>query len=184
MSQESIKKALVNMIEAVGKNPSTAKVVFRAETQLQDDVRCSARVRNFADMTIDEPPELGGGDAGMNPVELILVALGTCQEVMFAAYASFMGIKLDVCKVDVKGYLDLRGLLSVDPTVAPGYQQITYKTTIVSTADNSELLKLIDVVEKHCPVLDILTSVQSVNGLAVVNGKALHVFNSTEMEIA
>jgi uncharacterized OsmC-like protein len=184
MSQESVKKALVNMIEAVGKNPSTAKVVFRAETKLQDDVRCSAKVRDFAVMTVDEPAELGGSDAGMNPVELILVALGTCQEVMFAAYASFMGIKLDVCKVDVKGYLDLRGLLSIDPSVAPGYQQITYKTTIVSTADDSELLKLVDVVERHCPVLDILTRVQSVNGLAVVNGKALHVFNSTEMEIA
>jgi len=184
MSQESVKKALSAMIAGVGKNQSSAKVVFRAETSLEEDVRCSAKVRNFPVMTIDEPPELGGGDAGMNPVELVLVALGTCQEIMFSAYASFMGIKLDVCKVDVKGYLDLRGLLNLDSSVPPGYQQISYKTTIVSSADDSALLNLIEVVEGHCPVLDILTRIQNVSGQAIVNGKALHVFNSTEIEIA
>lgn len=184
MSQESVKKALSDMIDAVSSNPSAAKVVFRASTKLEDDVRCSAKVRNFPAMTIDEPPELGGGDAGMNPVELVLVALGTCQEIMFSAYASFMGIKLDECKVDVKGYIDLRGLLSVDPSVPPGYQHISYQTHITSSADDAALLKLIEVVESHCPVMDILARAQNVTGHAIVNGKELHSFKSAEAHSA
>ena len=180
MSQESVKKALSDMIGAVSSNPAAAKVVFRATTSWEDDVRCSAKVRDFPVMTIDEPPELGGSDAGMNPVELVLVALGTCQEIMYAAYASFMGVKLDECKVDVKGYLDLRGLLSVDPSIPPGYQKITYETKISSTADDATLLKLIEVVESHCPVMDILTRAQTVSGKTIVNGKELHAFVSGE----
>jgi len=181
MSQESVKKALSDMIGMVSSNPSAAKVVFRATTNLEDDVRCSAKVRDFPVMTIDEPPELGGGDAGMNPVELVLVALGTCQEIMFAAYASFMGIKLDECKVEVKGYLDLRGLLSIDPSVAPGYQNIVYETKISSSASDAALVQLIEVVESHCPVMDILARAQNITGKAIVNGKQLHAYQSAEM---
>jgi len=178
MSQESVKKALSDMIAAVSSNPGAAKVVFRAATSWEDDVRCSAKVRDFPVMTIDEPPELGGGDAGVNPVELVLVALGTCQEIMFAAYASFMGIKLDECKVEVKGYLDLRGLLSVDPSVPPGYQKIVYETKIRSSGSDAEILQLIEIVEGHCPVMDILVRVQTITGKVIVNGKELHTYTN------
>jgi len=184
MSQESVKKALSDMITTVSSNPGAAKVVFRATTSWEDDVRCSAKVRDFPALTIDEPPELGGGDAGMNPVELVLVALGTCQEIMFAAYASFMGIKLDECKVEVKGYLDLRGLLSVDPSVPSGYEKIVYETKISSSADDASLLQLIEVVESHCPVMDTLARAQTITGKAIVNGKQLHTYSSEQVAVA
>ena len=95
MSQEILKEALQNKIAAVQNNPAAARLVFRARTQLIEDVKCSASVRSFPTMLVDEPRDIGGGDEAMNPVELVLVALGTCQEIMYAAYAAVMGIKLD-----------------------------------------------------------------------------------------
>jgi putative redox protein len=106
--------------------------------------------------------------------------LGTCQEIMYAAYASFMGVKLDECKVDVKGYLDLRGLLSVDPSIPPGYQKIAYETKISSSADEALLLKLVEIVESHCPVMDILARAQTITGKCIANGKEIHFFSSGE----
>ncbi|HEY9098911.1 MAG TPA: OsmC family protein [Thiobacillus sp.] len=135
MSQETVKAALVQAITGIQSNPAGAKVVFRAETQLESDVRCSAKVRDFAPLIIDEPPELGGGDAGVNPVELVLVALGTCQEIMYSAYASVMGVQLNKVKVHLRGYLDLRGLLSMDPAISSGYQKITFETEVDSPAE-------------------------------------------------
>ena len=45
-------------------------------------------------MLVDEPRDIGGSDEAINPVELVLVALGTCQEIMYAAYAAVMGIQV------------------------------------------------------------------------------------------
>ena len=173
MSQESVKAALMQAIAGIQANTGSAKVVFRAETQLEEDVRCSAKVRNFPSMAIDEPPELGGGDSAPNPVELLLVALGTCQEIMYSAYASVMGVKLDSVKVNLRGYLDLQGLFGLDPNVPPGYQKIIFDTQIESASDTETLKKLISTVESHCPVLDCMVRSIEVNGSVSVNGKRL-----------
>lgn len=170
MSQENVKNAMMKVIEGIQANPDTAKVFFKAATQWEEDVRCTAQVRDFDTITIDEPPVLGGQDAGVNPVELVLVALGTCQEIMYSAYASVMGIPLDSVKVNLKGNLDLRGLFGLDESVPAGYTDITFETTLESSADNESLLKLVNAAESNCPVLDIVTRQVPVNGSVIING--------------
>ncbi|MDP2821498.1 MAG: OsmC family protein, partial [Sulfuritalea sp.] len=103
-------------------------------------------------------------------VELLLVALGSCQEIMYAAMASMMGIKLDEVKVNLKGSLDLKGLFGMDPAIPPGYQKITYETILTSSAPEEELRKLIDAVETHCPVMDTLVRPIEVTGKVTING--------------
>lgn len=170
MSQESLAAALGKTIEAIKQKPEAAKVVFRSQTELVEDVRCTAKIRDFDAMTVDEPPELGGSDAGANPVELLLAALGTCQEIMYGAYASVMGVPLKSVKVDVKGYLDLRGLFGMDESIPSGYQSVQYQTTIESDADEETLKQLVATVESHCPVLDTLTRPMEVKGEVSING--------------
>jgi uncharacterized OsmC-like protein len=174
MSQETLKDALTNTMKAIGSKPDGAKLVFNAKTRLEEGVRCSATVRNFAPLGVDEPPELGGSDSAMNPVELILAALGTCQEIMYAAYASVLGIGLDGVEVDVKGYLDARGLFGM-ADVYPGYERLHFETRIDSSAGEDEIRKLVDIVESHCPVLDTLVRAVEVTGSSFLNGQIIHV---------
>jgi len=173
MSQ--LKDALLKTIQGIQNNPDTAKVVFRAETKLVDGVNCTAKVRDFNEMVIDEPPLLGGSDKGMNPIELIAAALGTCQEIMYAAYAAVMDIKLDAVTVDVKGRVDLRGLFGLDESVPAGYSTISYITKISSQEENEKVEQLVQAVESHCPVLDTLVRPIS------VSGKVFH--NETELDV-
>ncbi|ODU51341.1 MAG: osmotically inducible protein OsmC [Thiobacillus sp. SCN 63-374] len=173
MSQETVKAALMQTIAGIQGNSGAAKVVFRADTRLEEDVRCSARVRDFPAIIVDEPPELGGADAAPNPVELLLVALGACQEIMYSAYASVMGVKLDSVKVNLRGYLDLRGLFGMDGATPPGYQKIIFETEVNSPADAETLMKLVQTVESHCPVLDSLTRAIEVSGQVTLNGKLM-----------
>jgi putative redox protein len=177
MSQADVKQALLKTIAGIQSNPEFSKAVFRAEAEWQEDVRCSVKVRDFAPMTVDEPPELGGQDSAINPVELVLAALGTCQEIMYAAYASVMDIQLDAVKVNVRGYLDLKGLFGLDPDVPPGYQKITFQADLESNASEEQLQKLIETVERHCPVLDILKRAQHVTGEARIGGRLVHELN-------
>ena len=172
MYDEAMKAALQSTMAAIQADPAKARVVFKAETRLKQNVCCTAKVRDFPIMTIDEPPALGGGNAAMNPVELVLVALGTCQEIMFSAHAAVMGIPLNEVKVDVKGYLDTRGLFGIDPATPAGYQKITFETTIKSSADEASLCKLIEIVEERCPLLDTLIRPIEVAANAYhINGK-------------
>lgn len=173
MSQHSLKEALEKKIEILKTDPAAARAVFRARTHLIEDVKCAASVRNFDTMLVDEPHDLGGTDEAMNPAELLLVALGTCQEIMYSAYASVMGIQLDEVKIDVKGYLDLRGLFGMDAAFPPGYQKVIYETSIKSSADAATIQKLIEMAEGNCPLLDTLKRPIEVDGTISLNGKRL-----------
>ncbi|MHB1935590.1 MAG: OsmC family protein [Acidobacteriaceae bacterium] len=166
----TVKTALLRTIEKIKTDPKTANVVFRAETELKENVRCIARVREFETLIVDEPTDLGGTNAAMNPVELVLVALGTCQEIMYAAYAAVLGIPLTEVKVDVKGYLNLQGLFGMDPSIPPGYQTIVWETRISSPADEGSLKSLVAIVERTCPLLDVIRRPIEASGKVFING--------------
>lgn len=173
MAQEDVQAAVMKSIEAIKANPRAANIFFKARTELQEDVRCKANVRNFEPMIIDEPPELGGQDAGPNPVELLLVALGTCQEIVYSAYAAVMGVKLNSVTVSLRGDIDLKGLFGLDTETPAGYTKISFETLIDSDADEETLKQLIETVESRCPVMDTLTREIPIHGTAKVNGREL-----------
>lgn len=173
MSQATVKAALMTAMAGIQEHPGAAKMEFRAATQLEEDMRCSAKVREFPPFFVDEPPDLGGHDANANPVELVLVALGTCQEIMYRAYASVMGVPLTSVTVKLRGDLDLRGLFGMDPGTPPGYEKIVYETELDSPADSETLRKLVQTVESHCPVLDTLARPVDVSGSVTINGEPI-----------
>lgn len=116
---------------------------------------------------------LWGCDLGVSPVELVLVALGTCQEVMYSVMASKMNIKLDECDVKLTAELDVREMLGVKGAekAYSGFTNIDYVTKIKSDASSEDIKKLIKTVEKQCPVLDMLTRNVSINGSSIINNK-------------
>ena len=137
--------------------PAKARVSFQSVSVLTEGLRSEASLRDHR-LTVDEPASLGGTDAGPNPVELILAALGTCQEITYKAYATALGIPLESVSATLEGAIDLRGFFAVDDTVRPGYQGITGKVRIKSSASAEDLRRLRDIVNAHCPVLDIITN--------------------------
>jgi len=173
MPNENVKNAVTKSIEDIKANPKAADVFFKVKTELIEGVQCSAQVRDLPKIIIDELPQLGGHNAGPNPVELLLVSLGTCQEIMYSAYAAVMGINLDSVKVTLQGDIDLRGMLGLDENIPSGYNKISFKTHIQSDADEETLMNLIEAVEEHCPVMDTILREISISGSAEVNGKEL-----------
>jgi uncharacterized OsmC-like protein len=137
-------------------DPKEAQMTFRSESALERGLQSHVAMRDHK-MTVDEPEALGGTDTGPNPVELVLAALGTCQEITYRAYATALGIPLDSVSVTLDGDIDLRGFFGVDDKVRPGYQGIRGTVRLTSSADEATLRKLQDAVNAHCPVLDIVT---------------------------
>ena len=136
-------------------NPDHAIATFSADSRQVDGLRSETKIRQFS-VTVDEPPSLGGTDTGPNPVELVLAALATCQEITYRAYATALSIPLDGVSVKLEGTLDLRGFFAVKDDVRAGYNQIHGTVHLKSSAPPADLAKLKEVVDAHCPVLDIL----------------------------
>ena len=59
--------------------------------------------------------------------------------------------------VNLKGELDLQGFLALNKNTRPGFQSISGTVDIKSSSSKTEIDKLIDTVNTHCPVLDILS---------------------------
>ncbi|MCG8421507.1 MAG: OsmC family protein [Proteobacteria bacterium] len=152
----NFKSVFEQMQIALRRNPSAARACFKAATRQISGLRSQATIRQF-ELDVDEPPALAGTDQGPNPVELILAALGTCQEITYRLYAEKMGIELHHVAVDIKGDIDLRGFFAVDENTRPGFESIKASVTLDSPASEQELTRLHEAVEAHCPVLDILS---------------------------
>lgn len=160
---DQIKSAVQQLQQSIARNPAAAKAVFRASTSsVADSFATDSTVRGFG-LRLDEPAALGGADTGANPVEAVLAALGSCQAIVYRAYANVLGLRLDRVDVEARGYLDLRGFLG-DPAVAPGFDRVAFTTRVTSPEPAERIEQLAALVEKHCPVLDILRTPLQVTG--------------------
>lgn len=136
-------------------DPAKAKMVFKTSSSLDGRFRSEVTIREHS-LTIDEPTSIGGTDLGPSPVEVILAALGSCQEITYRAFAAAMGIELDNVAVELEGDIDFRGFFAVDETVRAGFGNIRAIVKIESRASAADLERLREAVNSHCPVLDIL----------------------------
>jgi putative redox protein len=151
----SLKEIIAATQAELRANPAHAQATFAADSRQIEGLRSETKIRQFT-LTVDEPPSLGGTDTGPNPVELVLAALATCQEITYRAYATALGIPLDGVSVKLEGTLDLRGFFAVKDDVRAGYNAVSGTVHLTSPASEAELAKLKEVVDAHCPVLDIL----------------------------
>jgi uncharacterized OsmC-like protein len=153
--------------------PEQALATFEVSSRQTAGLHSEVSVRQFT-LDVDEPPELGGSDRAPNPVEYVLAALATCQEITYRLYADALGIPLEGVSVKISGTLDLRGFFAADDSVRPGYRDIAATVTLDSPAEAAELRRLKAAVDRHCPVLDVLRHVTPVSiGLEIAGQGAI-----------
>ncbi|HHY32590.1 MAG TPA: OsmC family protein [Firmicutes bacterium] len=133
---------------------------FRASVRSAGEgLLCKANVRGF-EVSMDEPKELGGGNRAMNPVELLLSALGGCITICAVAFAPACGVKLEDFRVDLEGDLDPDGFTGKRRDVRTGFQHIRFKMNIKSSSPEENVRNLVDMIKSRCPVSDTLRGVR------------------------
>jgi uncharacterized OsmC-like protein len=161
---EQLKKAIGALTATVKENPQAANAVFRATTVSSiEGFTTTSRVRGFH-LLLDEPKDLGGNDTGPNPVEAVLAALGSCQAIVYRAYAAALGLRIDRVEVETRGHLDLHGFLGLGEARA-GFERVEFTTRVTSPEPESRI-------REHCPVLDTLRSAVEVTGAVEVSSAA------------
>jgi len=130
-----------------------------SKSELTTGLRSKAVIRDKFVLHQDEPVELGGTNTAPNPVEVTLAALGGCQEITWKAFGQATGVPLEKVSVEVHGDLDLRGFFVVSKEARAGFHTIRGTVTVTSSASKERLERLKEVVDSHCPVKDMLSSV-------------------------
>lgn len=130
---------------------------FEATAVSNSDTGLEVSARDFK-WLVDEPPSLGGGDIGPNPVEYVLGALLGCLNVVVHLVAKEKGVVLTSFTASATGELDPTKFLGKNMDVRAGYSVIEIKIEVESEADQATLDEIIAIAETRCPVSDNLAN--------------------------
>lgn len=122
-----------------------------AKTTWKGDMRVECEVRDHT-IVIDQPADMGGRDAGPNPLEALLFSLGSCQATLAAIIASQQRIKLADFSVEIEGDYDLDSLMGKTQGGNSGFIEIRQKVFIDADLTKAEKIKFFEEVHARCPV--------------------------------
>jgi uncharacterized OsmC-like protein len=104
----------------------------------------------------DSAPGLAGHALGPTAPELLLGALASCLVHTYLIQATLMNLPLDHVEVEVKGKLDMAGVVGLPYTQPPQLQDIRYEARVQSTASAEAIEWMHKAVEETCPVLNTI----------------------------
>ena len=153
--------AVHTLIESVEVNPPQGMTHWKVANTWQGGMHSRARVDSFAiggnsvlrsfSIDIDEPLELGGGNAYANPQEYLLAGLNACMMVGYSALCALQGITLQKLEITTEGDIDLRGFFGLDPSIAPGYRELRTRVVIKGDGSEAQLRKIHELVLATSP---------------------------------
>jgi uncharacterized OsmC-like protein len=144
-----------------------AMSTFKATSRLIKGMQVENKVRQFT-LRMDEPESLGGTDTGMNPVEALLAALGSCLTIVSVAFAKDHNIDLQEISFEIEGDLDPAGFLKGAEGVRMGFQEIRFTPRLKTSSSPEEVEAFMKFVKSRCPVSDV-----AANGTNVVSMEAV-----------
>jgi uncharacterized OsmC-like protein len=155
-------QGVFDTVDAIKADNGLAKFQFRARNKWIDGGVNRSTIRDFYgagreddsrstafEFTNGEPPVLLGDNEGANPVEFLLHALAGCVTTTLVLHATARGIKIEDLSTELEGDLDVRGLIGLDESVSPGYQQIRIRMHVKADCSDEQLDDLLAYTQQH-----------------------------------
>lgn len=121
------------------------------------------RIRDFQIIS-DSPPAFAGHSLGPSSPEIQIGLLGSCLAHSFLIQAAAQDIPLDALAVTVQAEQDERGM-HAELAHIPWYpQNLRYRLDVTSPVATATLRRLLDQVERTCPIVNLLLHPQTVSG--------------------
>jgi len=102
-------------------------------------------------LTVDEPTDAGGADAGPNPYELLLAALGACTSMTLRLYARRKDWPLEQVEVRLT-HSRVHARDCADCEETDGYLDLIGKEIVVAGALSDEQVTRLGEIAEKCPV--------------------------------
>jgi len=161
--------AALDTIAAVKADKDLARFEFRVRNRWIDGTQNRSTIQGFYgagredtsrskafEYVHDEPPILLGSNKGANPGESLLHALAGCITTTLVLHATARGIVLRRVSAEIFGDVDVRGVLGLDESVNPGFEQIRVRLNVEADCSDEELENLILYVQEHSTVTNTI----------------------------
>ncbi|WP_018866529.1 MULTISPECIES: OsmC family protein [unclassified Thioalkalivibrio] len=156
---------MTTTVQALQDNRELAQFEFRARNTWISGGENRSTIKDFYgagaedasrdtgwEFTNGEPPVLLGKNEGANPVEYLLHALAGCVTTTTVLHATARGIRIHSLSTELKGTINLEGLLALNDEVPAGYQDIAIQMQIDADCSEQELDDLLGFAQDHSPV--------------------------------
>jgi len=137
-------------------DPARARITMLAEGTVHFDQPSVSLDTPIGRLVAGLHPAAGGDGSQACSGDMLLQSLVACSGVTFSAVATALGIPIEAAIIRASGSMDFRGTLGVDRSVPVGITEIRLHFEIKSTADDSQLTKLVELTERYCVVLQTL----------------------------
>ncbi len=132
------------------------QTVVEVEEALTSRYIQTARTGRHA-LTVDEPPSVGGNDAGPGPYEYLLMGLGACTSMTLRMYAEMKNLPLKRVRVRLSHHrIHARDCMDCD-TKEGKVDEIIREITLEGELTDEQRQRLLEIANR-CPVHRTLTS--------------------------
>ncbi len=119
-------------------------------------------------LTIDEPPALGGTDDGPSPIQVLLMSLAGCLNVTGHEVAKEKGLILNGIDLKIEGVMNPCAFIGCSFEERAGFQQIKVSVDAdMEGATREEIDAWLAETESRCPVTDNIKADTNVTVVSV-----------------
>jgi uncharacterized OsmC-like protein len=154
-TQDGIKRKLNRAAKAVSLNPSLGRDTMRSTTRITSGLACTTKEGAW-EIRSDASEAIGGNSSAPGPGVLGRAALGSCLAIGYMLWASKHDVPIKSLEVEIQADSDGGGSFGTSD-VFPGYLEVRYCVRVESSASQEEILKVLDVADKHSPHLDVFS---------------------------
>ena len=154
-SPGTIKDALERNVRLIEARPSVGQGTAVTKVTLNPGLACDVEDGPWK-FSVGMTEKYGGLNNGPNPGVYGRAALGSCLAMGYGMWAARLEIAIRSITVEIRAKYDVRGELGIDEAVRPGYADIVYAVTVDSDAPESDVIRLLDVADRHSSWLDDL----------------------------
>ena len=153
---------LKELMDAVKEDPANAKITPKITGEWlfedgQPQFRSQIEVEGGTfTVDADMPTKLGGWGSVPGPLHYCLYGLASCYAFTFAAVAGMEGVNLKKLDIEAEANIDVSKVLGLSDK--PIVEEVRWKVTIDSDADDPTLEKLKKLAEERCPAVFCLTN--------------------------
>lgn len=156
----TIQDAFRRIVQVLTQRPAIGRRTDITTVRMRDGLTCEIEDGAWK-LTADLGTKSGGKGLGPTPGTFGRAAFGSCLAMCYVMWAAELEVPLTQVEVEVQADSDVRGMYGIDDAPA-GYHEIRYTVSVTSAAAREDIMRVLDIAERHSPYFSVFTQPQNV----------------------